>query len=77
MSVSQLVELHYGDIVEISAGLAKVSGYFIRKDDQMIYLGSAIPAFTNHASGPVVVPEPIGYYHANLEIEVLKKSDRR
>ncbi len=68
MSLVKLTELDYGDIVEINAGLARVSGYFIRKDEHHIYIASAI-SVDNCVSNT-----PVGYLMNNLRIELLKKN---
>ena len=77
MSIDTLAEPQYGDIVEISAGLTRVSGYFVRKDDRMVYITSTIPEFPTDPCLHVAVQEPTGYYHANVEIEVLKRYNGR
>ncbi len=75
MSIDKMAELQYGDIIEIGAGLTKVTGYFIKKDDHMIYIASTIPKFPSDPDPckHVTVPKPTGYYHTNLEIEVLRQ----
>ncbi len=77
MSIDQLDELGYGDIIEIGAGLTRVVGYYINRDERMIYIAPVIPKFPSGRLGHVsFVPESRGFYYrqTNLELEILKKS---
>lgn len=72
--VKDLSELNLGDLVELSAGLTRVVGYYCGKDSNKVYVASKIP-ISEYAVGQLDLTKSQGYFIKSDDIAIVKHAD--